>query len=444
MQRSIFWAFVLLLAASPAFAEGRSTVEDADSELETVTSTIPQPSTFEQPATTLDEWTDEIAQSLVQVTGVQVNVTEAGLAITLESIGQLVEPSTSVVGNAIIADIPNAELALPDGNEFQQANPIEGIALISVTALSNNRVRVAITGIDAPPIAQLNLTAQGLALAITPGTEAVATEDEAIQVIVTGELDEGYAPRDATTATRTDTPLREVPQSIQVLPQRVLEDQQVNRLSEALRNVSGVEVGDSFGDSLDRINIRGFQADVFLENGFRRGSFSSPGLSDTEFIERVEVLKGPASVLYGNLEPGGVVNIIPRQPESDPSYTFRGVIGSFGLFRPSIDLTGPIDDNGQFLYRFGALYEREDGFRDYDQDLDRYVIAPSLTWNLSDRTSLAFNLTYADTARPFDRGLPAIRDRVADVPRDRLFQDPDALSETQEFSVSYRFTHNFN
>jgi iron complex outermembrane receptor protein len=444
MQRSIFWAFVLLLAAAPAFAEGRSTVEDADSESETVTSTIPRLSTFEQPATTLEEWTDEIAQSLVQVTRVQVNATETGLNLTLESTGQLTEPSTSVVGNAVIADLPNAVLSLPEGDEFQQANPTEGIALISVTELPNNRVRVAITGVDAPPIAELNLRAQGLTLAVTPGTEAVATDDEAIQVIVTGEQDEGYAPSDATTATRTDTPLRDIPQSIQVLPQQVLEDQQVNRLSEALRNVSGVEVGDSFGSSLDRITIRGFQADVFLEDGFRRGSFSSSGISDTEFIERVEVLKGPASVLYGNLEPGGVVNIVPRRPEPDPSYTFRGTVGSFGLFRPSIDLTGPLDDDRRILYRFGALYEGESGFRDYDQNLDRYAIAPSLTWNLSDRTTLDLNLTYADTARPFDRGLPVIGNRVADVPRDRLFQDPDAISETQEFSVSYRLTHNFN
>ncbi|WNN88440.1 TonB-dependent siderophore receptor [Gloeocapsopsis dulcis] len=387
-------------------------------------------------ATTVAQGQTQIAQTVTQITGVRIDTTD-GVAVILETTAAL-SPTTSTVDNTLIADIPNAVLTLPE--EFQAVNPAEGIALVSVTNLPNNRVRVAITGIDAPPTVEQQVAAQGLVLAVTPSTD----EDE-IQIVVTGELEsQGYSIPNATTATRTNTELRDIPQSIQVLPQRVLEDQQVNRLSEALRNVSGVSVGDSFGDSLDRINIRGFQSDVLLENGFRRGSFSSRGISDTELIERVEVLKGPASVLYGNLEPGGVVNVVTRQPQVDPAYTVGTVVGSFGLVRPSIDLTGPLDRNQQVLYRFTALYEAEDGFRDYGQDVNRFVLAPSLTWNLSDRTALTFNFSYADAERPFDRGLPAIGNRVADVPRDRLFQDPSAIIETEELSTSYRLTHNFN
>ncbi|WP_236738862.1 TonB-dependent siderophore receptor [Chroogloeocystis siderophila] len=300
-------------------------------------------------------------------------------------------------------------------------------------------MRVTITGINAPPTVELQIATEGLVFAVTPPT------DEEIQIVVTGKLEaQGYSVPNATTATRTNTELRDIPQSIQVLPQRVLEDQQINRLSEALRNVSGVSVGDSFGDSLNRINIRGFQSDVLLEDGFRRGSFSSRGTSDIELIERVEVLKGPASVLYGNLEPGGVVNVVTRQPQADPAYTIGTVVGSFGLVRPSIDFTGSLDANQRLLYRFTALYEAEDGFRDYGQDVNRFVLAPSLTWDLNDRTALTFNFSYEDAQRPFDRGLPAIGNRVADVPRDRLFQDPSAIIETEELSASYRLTHNFN
>ncbi|WP_104545161.1 TonB-dependent siderophore receptor [Chroococcidiopsis sp. TS-821] len=377
----------------------------------------------------------QIAQTLAQITGVRIDTTN-GIAVVLETTATL-SPTTSTLNNTLIADIPNAVLALPE--EFQAVNPTEGITLVRVTNLPNNQVRVAITGIDAPPTVELQVAAEGLVLAVTPPT------DEEIEIVVTGELDlEGYFVPNATTATRTNTELRDIPQSIQVLPQRVLEDRQVNRLSEALRNVSGVSVGDSFGDSLDRINIRGFQSDVLFEDGFRRGSFSSRGTSDPELIERVEVLKGPASVLYGNLEPGGVVNVVTRQPQADPAYTIGTVVGSFGLVRPSIDLTGPLDPDRRLLYRFTALYEAEDGFRDYGQDVNRFVLAPSLTWNLSDRTALAFNFTYADAERPFDRGLPAIGNRVADVPRDRLFQDPSAIVQTEELSASYRLTHNFN
>ncbi|MES1022317.1 TonB-dependent siderophore receptor [Gloeocapsa sp. BRSZ] len=387
-------------------------------------------------AATAVEQQQQIAQTITQITGVRIDTTQ-GIAVVLETAGVL-SPTTSTVDNTLIADIPNAVLALPE--EFQAVNPVEGIALVRVMNLPNNQVRVAITGTDAPPTVEVQVATEGLVFAVTPPT------DEELQIVVTGELEsQGYSVPNATTATRTNTELRDIPQSIQVLPQRVLEDQQVNRLSEALRNVSGVNVGDSFGGSLDRVNIRGFQSDVLLEDGFRRGSFILRGTSnDTELIERVEVLKGPASVLYGNLEPGGVVNVVTRQPQADPAYTIGTVVGSFGLVRPSIDLTGPLDSDQRLLYRFTALYEAEDGFRDYEQDVNRFVLAPSLTWNLSDRTALTFNFTYADAERPFDRGLPAIGNRVADVPRDRLFQDPSAITQAEELSAGYRLTHNFN
>lgn len=441
MQRSIFWAFVLLLAASPAFAEGRSTVEDADSELETVTSTIPQLSTFEQPATTLDEWTDEIAQSLVQVTGVQVNVTEAGLAITLESTGHLVEPSTSVVGNAIIADIPNAVLALPDGNEFQQANPIEGIALISVTELPNNRVRVAITGIDAPPIAELNPTAQGLTLAVTPGTEAVGMDDEAIQVIVIGEQDEGYAPSEATSVTRVDTLLRDTPRTIQVIPEQVLEDQAITRVTDAIQNVSGVVQDGGFAGTTDQLNIRGFFTDSVFVDGFRS---NGSGFSETANVERIEVLRGPASVLFGNVQPGGVINLVTEQPLEDPFYEIELQAGNYGFIRPTIDLTGPLNDDRTILYRLNVAYEYSDGFRDFDQDVSRIFVAPSLAFRISDATTLNLDFTYLRDERPFDRGFLAIGRDIVDIPISRFLGEPNDVRQVEEYSAGYRLEHEFS
>ncbi|WP_448601877.1 TonB-dependent siderophore receptor [Thermoleptolyngbya sp.] len=404
----------------------------------------PDLSNLEQPATTLEEWVAQLEQSFIPVTGVRVNMTTGGLELVLETSAPLDTPSTSVVGNALVAEISNAQLALPDGDEFQQVNPIEGIALISVTSLPANRVRIAITGVDAPPTAELSLTAQGLAVAITPGTEAIATEDEAIQVVVTGEQGSSYAPGNATTATRTDAPLRDIPQSIQVIPRQVVEDQRANRVSDALRNVSGVQTDDSFGGTIDRVNIRGFQADVLLVNGFRRQSFTPSGGTNPRLIERIEVLKGPASVLFGNLEPGGVVNVITESPLSFPQYLIEGAVGSFGFFQPSIDLTGPLTADGNLLYRLNVLYEGSDGFRDYDRNVSQVVVAPSLTWNISDRTSITFDVVYLDEERPFDRGLPAIGDGVADIPRERLLQNSDAYATTNQFSASYRLEHQFN
>jgi iron complex outermembrane recepter protein len=159
---------------------------------------------------------------VTSITEVRLNTTEGGIDLILEASGALESSEPSVAGNAWVTDMPNARLDLPDGDEFSAANPIEGIALITATNLPNNRVRIAITGLDALPTVEIRAEASGLAWSVAPGTSMESAEDDSIQIVVTGEEDE-YAAPDATTATRTDTPILDIPQSIQVIPQQVLE-----------------------------------------------------------------------------------------------------------------------------------------------------------------------------------------------------------------------------
>jgi iron complex outermembrane receptor protein len=270
---------------------------------------IPQLSELEQPATTIEDWVAQIEASLVQITGVRVETTEAGLQIVLETAEgrELATPTTQTVGNALIADIPNAVLVLPEGGAFEQFAPAEGIALVSVTNEPGNRVRVAITGTDAPPVAEVTATG----LAVTLGEAIVGAEDDAIQVVVTGEQD-GYRVPNASSATRTDTPIRDIPSSIQVVPRQVIEDRGITNVGEALQNTSGTN------GSSDAPNLRGFSTfDSVFVNGTRRGrlGFDNP---TTDNIERIEVLKGPASVLFGQGSPGGIINLVTKEPLSEP------------------------------------------------------------------------------------------------------------------------------
>ncbi|GAB4372110.1 MAG: TonB-dependent siderophore receptor [Elainellaceae cyanobacterium] len=379
---------------------------------------------------------------VIQITGVQVNPTDTGIEVILETdTGQLQSVSPSVVGNALIADIPNASLSLPDGDEFQQANPIEGIALVAVTELPDNRVRIAITGVDAPPNAELNLTAQGLTLAVTPGTESATTEEEAIQVVVTGEQDEGYAPSEATSATRTDTPLRDVPRTIQVIPEQVLEDQAITRVTDAVQNVSGVVQDGGFAGTIDQLNIRGFFTDSVFIDGFRS---NGSGFSETANIERIEVLRGPASVLFGNVQPGGVINLVTEQPLEDPFYELEFQAGNYEFIRPTIDLTGPLNDERTILYRLNAAYEYSDGFRDFDQDVSRIFVAPSLAFLINDATTLNLDFTYLRDERPFDRGFLAIGRDIVDIPISRFLGEPNDVRQVEEYSAGYRLEHEFS
>jgi iron complex outermembrane recepter protein len=426
----------LLLIAPVAWAEESDNQEDEAAE---------QFSELEQPATTVDAWLAQIAQaSIAQITGIQLNATNGGIEVILETAeGQLTEPLTSVVGNALIVEIPDAVLALPEGDEFQQANPIEGIALVAVTGLADDRVRVAITGLDAPPTAEVRTEAQGLVLSVVPGTDTADDAGDAIQVVVTGAQEEGYQADEATTATRTDTPLREIPQSIQVIPRQVLEDQQVIQLEEAVRNVSGVTSGNTFAGTQDGgFVIRGFPSfDLYLRNGFRD---NAQGIREFANVERVEVLKGPASVLYGNLEPGGVINFVTEMPLSDPYYSAELELGNYGFVRPSIDFSGPLNDDGTLLYRLNAAYLNEDGFRDFNRATERYFIAPVVTWQISDRTDLTLEFDYVSDERPFDRGLVVIGDEVTDIPISRILGEEDDFRQVEEVGAGYRFEHRFS
>ncbi|NJO73402.1 MAG: TonB-dependent siderophore receptor [Leptolyngbyaceae cyanobacterium RM1_406_9] len=384
----------------------------------------------------------EVAQGItVQVIAVRLNSTVNRLEVILETIdGQELSPTTSVIGNALVADIPNAVLALPDGNEFQQANPIEGVALVSVTQRAEG-IRVAITGTEAPPTAEVRSAAQGLVLNVAPGTEVAETDEDAIQVVVTGEQEEGYAPTDATSATRTDTPLRDTPRTIQVIPEQVLEDQAITRVTDAVQNVSGVVQDGGFGRTSDQLNIRGFFTDSVFIDGFRS---NGSGFSETANIERIEVLRGPASVLFGNVQPSGVINLVTEQPLEDPFYELELQAGNYTFIRPTIDMTGPLNDDRTILYRLNVAYEYFDGFRDFEQDVSRIFVAPSLEFRIGDATTLNFDFSYLRDERPFDRGFLAIGRDIIDIPVTRLLGEPNDIRQVEEYSAGYRLEHEFS
>ncbi|MEL6382264.1 MAG: TonB-dependent siderophore receptor, partial [Cyanobacteria bacterium J06626_18] len=352
-------------------------------------------------------------------------------------------PTTTVSGDALIAEIANAALALPEGGEFLEFAPADGIALLQVSALPGKRVQVVITGTEAAPTAEVETTASGLALSVVPGVAQVGEDDEALRIVVTGEEDRGYVEPNATTATRTDTPLIEIPQSIQVIPEEVLEDQQVIRLNDALRNAPSVVQSNTFGGGREIFAIRGFDGSTVLRDGFRV-SESSSGLQETANLEQIEVLRGPASILYGNVEPGGIINLVTKQPLATPFAEVTTQIGSYGFFRPTLDVTGPLDAEGNIRYRLNAAYERADGFRDFETEVDRVFIAPVLAIDLSDRTDLTLDLEYLNDQRPFDRGIPPLGDEVADVPLDTIIGEPDDFFRSQVTSVGYRLEHRFS
>uniref|UniRef100_UPI0030DBA65A TonB-dependent siderophore receptor n=1 Tax=Oculatella sp. LEGE 06141 TaxID=1828648 RepID=UPI0030DBA65A len=434
------------IVALPTWAQESESV--GESERRSVgESNLPIHPSTHSPATTVTDWIAQLETSLVQITGVQVEETATGLQIVLETVdGDLAVSETQSIGNALIVDIANATLA----EEFSQAEPIEGIALVNVTALPGDRVRVAITGTDAPPIAEVTSDAQGLVLAVTTGGAETVAEDDAIQIVATGEQADDYYVPDASVGTRTDTPLRDIPQAIQVIPEAALRDQQATRLGDALRNATGVNSTRGSGDRADSFVIRGFE--IFSGNVLSNG-LPDRTLTETRDLynfERVEVLRGPASVLYGLGNPGGTVNIVTRQPLAIPFYEVEGTIGSNELYRGAVDLSGPLDESGALLYRLNVAYQDTDSYIDFIGSRS-FFIAPVVRLAIGDNTTLT--LEGEHSRRTIDSRsvvvLPAVGTVLPGpdgrrIPRSRTVYEPDGNTEIETTRIGYRLEHQFS
>lgn len=318
---------------------------------------------------------------------------------------------------------------------------------MSVTGLPNTLVRIAITGADAPPVAEVKTAAQGLVLSVVPGTATDASQGEdAIQVTVTDEPD-NYRVPNASAATRTEAAIRDVPQSIQVIPQQVLEDQGITQLGESLRNVSGISptgrTTDSFGDYF---TIRGFSSGrVFLVDGFRNPFGGNNINLESANVEQLEVLKGPTSVLYGQAEPGGLINVITEQPTAEPFYELEGQIGSYDFYRPSLDFSGPLNADGTVRYRLNLAYQNSDTFVDF-LDTERFFVAPVISFQLGENTNLVLEGQYLNNDGFADTGLPAVGTVLpnpeGEIPRSRFVGEPDIGPRTRRLgSVGYRLEH---
>ena len=403
-----------------------------------------------QPATTVAEWMAQVEASRLRITGVQIQETEAGLEIVLETAnGELADLRMQRVDNAAIADIPNAVLAWPDGDSFEQFDPAAGMTLVSVTNETDGHVRITITGTDVAPVAEVTATG----LTVTLGEAVAGVDDDVIQLIVTGEQDEGYNPSSASVGTRTETPLRDIPRSIQVIPRQVIEDQQADNINQVLENIPGAVPAVSSGTPFAGPVIRGFGGftsltDLFRRNGLR-DPFGNTSAGETANIERIEVIRGPASVLYGQGTSGGIVNIVTKQPLSESFYEISGSAGSYDSYRGAVDLSGPLNNDGTLSYRLNLAAGTEGRFVDF-YDRDRYVAAAVLDWRLSEDTRLILDAEYLGFRQNGnDFGLPAIGTVLdnpnGEIPRNRYIGDPEFEERvTNLYRGSLRLEHDFS
>ncbi|WP_227674221.1 MULTISPECIES: TonB-dependent siderophore receptor [unclassified Klebsiella] len=277
-----------------------------------------------------------------------------------------------------------------------------------------------------------------------PQGDAAKKEESMTVVGATAQADrdvtDGYQPLSSSTATLTSMPMLDIPQVVNTVSDRVLADQHATSLDEALYNVANVVQTNTLGGTQDAFTRRGFGAN-------RDGSIMTNGLrtvlprSFNAATSRVEVLKGPASTLYGILDPGGLINVVTKRPERTFSGDISATSSSFGGGTGQIDVTGPIDGT-RLAYRLVGEYQNEDYWRSFGQSRSSFI-APSLTW-FGDDATVNLSWSHRNYNTPFDRGtiFDLNTGQAVNVPSKERFDEPfnitDGNSDLTQLNAEYR------
>ena len=233
----------------------------------------------------------------------------------------------------------------------------------------------------------------------------------------------------------------DLPQAITVIGQQTLKEQQAMRLSDVIKNVNGIYLGTARGSTQETFYGRGysFGANNMFKNGARLNTGTMPEISG---LDRVEILKGSAAILYGNVAPGGILNMVTKKPK----FNFGGEVsmraGSYDLYKPSVDVYGPISKS--IAYRINGTYEKANSFRD-DVHSSRYYVNPSFLFKLSERTELILEGDYLYHKFTPDFGIGSIGDsNLAPAGRNQFFGTPWQYARSQQTTGTATIKHQVN
>ena len=281
--------------------------------------------------------------------------------------------------------------------------------------------------------------------AVVTASLRVAPRKEAVTVVENG----AYAVPEVAVVSKLDVPIQQIPLAIQVVPAGVIDDQLALRLPDITRNISSVQTNFGYGALYEAFAIRGFETNVFLRNGERVSGGIGRSSADVANIESVEVLKGPAGMIYGRLEPGGMINVETKKPLESSHFAIQQDFGSYNLYRTILDATGPITRDDKLLYRGIFSYYSSDQFITYAPHGQTFFVAPSLSWRPTDKLNLNANVEYRNMDPLIANGVPAIGNRPANVPISLYLGgdvgDHATVNRTLlDFNGSYRFNPNWS
>lgn len=242
------------------------------------------------------------------------------------------------------------------------------------------------------------------------------------------------------TAVRSGLKPMDNPQSIQVIGSEVIEQQQAIRLSEVLKNANGVYVSSARGGATESFFSRGYDmsANNMFKNGFRYNSGSIPDVSG---LEKVEFLKGGSALLFGNVAPGGIVNLVTKTPQFKSGGEISMQMGSYAYYKPAFDFYGGLTKS--IAFRINGSYENSESFRDVVKN-ERIYVNPSLLFIVNPKTQITVQGDYLSADWTPDFGTGIIGKEILDLPRNAFFGSLWSNGTTKSASASVLLNHDFN
>jgi iron complex outermembrane receptor protein len=232
-----------------------------------------------------------------------------------------------------------------------------------------------------------------------------------------------------------------------VVPRQIWEEQQAINTIDAVRNAGVIQAFNAPTNG-DVFTIRGFQTSNILRDGLKDYTGgATAGQSQLADIERIEVLREPASVLYGQGNPGGTINFVTKQPLRQPYFSASATFGSYSFYQPTLDISGPLNSDKTLLYRLNGSYINTRSFIDFFSS-ERYLVAPTLSWQLGKNTKLTFEAEVRDQQQTLRTGLPALgtvlRNPNGKIPLSRNIEERNDINNRHSTVLSYNFEHRFS
>ncbi|MEM1253379.1 MAG: TonB-dependent receptor [Cyanobacteria bacterium P01_H01_bin.21] len=384
--------------------------------------------------------TSPIAQSsnLTEITNIQLEPTEIGVDVILETDnGPLLLPLPTVDGNSLVIDVPNARLALPDRETFENDSLTAGITLINVSQLGTEQVRILVVGTETAPTGNIGVRGSSAVLSVstTSTADAAVTADDTLRIVVTAE--------------KTPEDLLDVPISLTILTEEELVDGQINSIAEVAANTPNFYF--TPGDRVFNLySVRGIgnSSNVIVRDAVSFYIDDVPYDNVHQFfpselfdLERIEILRGPQSTLYGRNSQAGVVNIISRPPSDEPELRASTLFGDFGEQQLQFSMSDNLVPDTLGI-RLAAVYRGHNGFTDnilLDDNADEQSSLAgraNLVWTPSDRWNVSVNVAASGIEDDASVYVPTDQDDPFEVSRSNNGEF-DLDVNTQSLRVGY-------